>query len=172
MFYKNCLQNLAILALTSASFAQNFDSLSSTLTDMGLNSLRNLTERLANDTSGLAFLERLSNRSCTVLGPDDDACEHFFNFHIGQSNYDYSVSQDPSLSTLTTDGLVRLLEYHVLQGSFPNSTSSVNFSSAESPDHTIAHSLLNNNTYVRLGGPSQAVAWSKTSGAISFLNQP
>lgn len=75
--FKICLQYLAILALASASFAQNFDSLNNTLTDLGLNGLRNLTERLVNDPSGLDFLERLSNRSCTILGPDDDASEFF-----------------------------------------------------------------------------------------------
>ncbi|KAJ4496548.1 FAS1 domain-containing protein [Lentinula lateritia] len=150
------LKVLAVVAaISSVSFAVN--PISEAFDSLGLTSFASAAAALNDSSEGQALLSMvLSGGNYSILAPNNDAFS--------------------DASALTSDSTLLLdtLAYHILRGSFSSSnSSSLNLTSATSPNHTIGRSMLNDSTYVTLeGNASQVVAWTTENGAITFLNQP
>ncbi|KAJ3929645.1 MAG: FAS1 domain-containing protein [Lentinula lateritia] len=150
-----CLKVLAVVAaISSVSFAVN--TISEAFDSLGLTSFASAATALNDSSEGQALLSMvLSGGNYSILAPNNDAFS--------------------DASALTSDSTLLLdtLAYHILRGSFSPNSSSLNLTSATSPNHTIGRSMLNDSTYVTLeGNASQVVAWTIENGAITFLNQP
>ncbi|KAJ4469765.1 FAS1 domain-containing protein [Lentinula edodes] len=149
------LKSLAVVtAISSVSFAVN--TISEAFDSLGLTSFASAATALNDSSQGQALLSMvLSGGNYSILAPNNDAFS--------------------DASALTSDSTLLLdtLAYHILRGSFsPSNSSSLNLTSATSPNHTIGRSMLNDSTYVTLeGNASQVVAWTMENGAITFLNQ-
>ncbi|GAW07519.1 Fasciclin-domain-containing protein [Lentinula edodes] len=149
------LKSLAVVAaISSVSFAVN--TISEAFDSLGLTSFASAATALNDSSEGQALLSMvLSGGNYSILAPNNDAFS--------------------DASALTSDSTLLLdtLAYHILRGSFsPSNSSSLNLTSATSPNHTIGRSMLNDSTYVTLeGNASQVVAWTIENGAITFLNQ-
>ncbi|KAJ3915920.1 FAS1 domain-containing protein [Lentinula edodes] len=148
-------KSLAVVAaISSVSFAVN--TISEAFDSLGLTSFASAATALNDSSEGQALLSMvLSGGNYSILAPNNDAFS------------------DASALTLDSTLLLDTLAYHILRGSFsPSNSSSLNLTSATSPNHTIGRSMLNDSTYVTLeGNASQVVAWTIENGAITFLNQ-
>ncbi|KAJ3809673.1 FAS1 domain-containing protein [Lentinula lateritia] len=149
------LKLLAVVAaISSVTFAVN--TISEAFDSLGLTSFASAAAALNDSSEGQALLSMvLSGGNYSILAPNNDAFS--------------------DASALTSDSTLLLdtLAYHILRGSFsPSNSSSLNLTSAISPNHTIGRSMLNDSTYVTLeGNASQVVAWTIENSAITFLNQ-
>jgi len=142
----------ATTALAQTANLTFLSQLGEALQNAGLTQLASLAQTIINTTDGALVLSSLSDTSknFTILAPSDTA---FKAVPSGIMNDANAVSQ--------------ILAYHVLQGAFVNSSS---FS--DSPNNTIARTLLNDTSLVALeGNLTQVVAATVKSGKITILNQ-
>ncbi|KAF9463784.1 FAS1 domain-containing protein [Collybia nuda] len=153
----------------SSAFAQslNVTGLISALRGAGLTSLADAAQKANGTTVGQQFLNAIVNgtHNYTIFAPNNDACK----------------SLAPGVDDITdnTDTLAAILSYHVLPGTFVDTTSSQDaphIVSSVYPTVTIGRTLLTSPSFVHLeGGKGQVLAWSKNStdanATVYFLNQ-
>ncbi|KAK1232768.1 hypothetical protein PQX77_004093 [Marasmius sp. AFHP31] len=149
------LRNLLLASFIAASAAQDLNTIVQGLNGLGLTSFAGLIPTLNQSSIGQGLFQTLlSGGNFSLFIPNNNA-----------------ISQVPANVASDADGLSRIVSYHVVLGSFNDSSGGL--TSETLPNVTVGRTLLNDSSLVELeGSRSQVLIWGKTSeGTIRILNQ-